>query len=228
MIEFFNVNAGAVSALATLALLFVTGWYAVTTRSLLSEAKSARLSASEPRVVGYLRVHEVHSNIVQLCVANISTAAAADVTASINKTTTWPDRFDLEGSKVLRDLKFVGSEEVLKFDLGFGPDLFKEEKGAEFEVLIHFESLDGRKFTFKDSLKIESVVGPSWKIYGVDDVARRLEDISNTLKGFNGFRRLKVETYNAKDREAEETLLADRRLQLGKSRSDSAEVKKPD
>ena len=95
-------------------------------------------------------------------------------------------------------------------------------------MLIHFESLDGRKFTFKDSLKIESVVGPSWKIYGVDDVARRLEDISNTLKGFNGFRRLKVETYNAKDREAEETLLADRRLQLGKSRSDSAEVKKPD
>jgi len=40
MIHSLNQNAGAVTALATLALLLVTGWYAWTTRALLREASN--------------------------------------------------------------------------------------------------------------------------------------------------------------------------------------------
>ncbi|MET1753869.1 hypothetical protein ABVV53_00070 [Novosphingobium sp. RD2P27] len=212
MIQFLNSNAGAVTALATIALLIVTGWYAWTTRALLREAEKTRLMAGEPRVVAYLRVHEVHTNMVQLCVANLSGAAAAGVTASIERITEWPLRFDLENSKLLRDLKFLRPDEVLRFDLGSGPDLFRGDEAAVFRAHIAFESLDGRKFTFDDTLKIESVTGHgNWRIYGIDDVARMLKDIADTLKSVTGIQRLKVDTFNGADRQEERRLRNEQR-----------------
>jgi hypothetical protein len=211
MIEFLNQNSGAVTGLATVALLCVTGWYAFTTRALLKEAQQSRLLASEPRVVAYLRTHKVHSNIVQLCIANLSRAAAVGVSASIEKLTEWPVDFDLQESKILRDLSFMSAHEVLKFDLGAGPELFRGSETAVFRVQMSFKSLDGRAFSFAETLNVESVTGHgTWRIYGIDDVARRLEEIGKTLKGFAGFQRLKVETYDSRDRQEEDRLLEDR------------------
>jgi hypothetical protein len=204
MVQYLNENAGAVTALATIALLLMTGWYAWTTRALLGEAQQSRLMASEPRVVAYLRTHEVHQNVVQLCIANLSGAAAVGVSASVDKVTEWPARFDFGDSKILRDLSFLRAHEVVKFDLGMGPDLFNNDEPAIFQAAIRFESLDGRRFSFDNTLKVESVAGfASWRIYGIDDVARRLEEIAKTLSGFTSFRRLKVDTYSAADREEE-------------------------
>jgi hypothetical protein len=212
MIHLLNSNAGAVTALATVALLMVTGWYAWTTRALLREAERTRLTAGEPRVVAYLRVHEIHTNMVQLCIANLSGAAAAGVTASIEKVTEWPVDFDLESSRVLRDLKFLRPHEVLRFDLGSGPDLFRGQDTAAFKVRVVFESLDGRKFTFHDALNIESVTGHgNWQIYGIDDVARRLKDIADTLKSVTGIQRLKVDLFSAADRRDERRLREEER-----------------
>lgn len=212
MIEYLNHNAGGVTAIATIALLVVTGWYAWTTRALLNEAQQSRLLEGEPRVVAYLRAHEVHSNIVQLCIANLSGAAATGVSASLDKVTEWPGRFDFGDSKILRDLSFMRPHEVVKFDLGMGPDLFRNDEPAVFHAVIRFDSLDGRHFSFENTLTIESVAGfASWRIYGIDDVARRLEEISKTLAGFTGFKRLKVDTYNTADREEEDRIREEQR-----------------
>ncbi len=205
MVVYLNQNAGAVTALATIALLLVTGWYAWTTSALLKEARQTRLLSNQPRIVAYLRVHEVHTNIVQLCIANLSSAAAIGVSASIHKVAEWPEPFDLQDSKILRDLSFMRPHEVLKFDLGHGPDLFKEEIPATFKATINYISLDGRAFSNEHTLAVESVTGHShWHIHGIDDVARRLKDISDTIKAFTGFNRLKVETFDANDRAQEQ------------------------
>lgn len=219
MIEYLNQNAGAVTALSTIALLLVTGWYAWTTRALLREAQKSRLMASEPRVVAYLRAHEVHSSIIQLCIANLSGAAAVGVSASIDKVTDWPARFDLGDAKILRDLAFLRPHEVVKLDLGAGSELLHNNEPAVFKAAIKFESLDGREFFFENTLKVESVAGlVNWRIYGIDDVARRLDEIARTLASFTGLRRLKVDTYNAADREKENRFRADQRKQLKRQR----------
>lgn len=211
MIEYLNHNAGAVGALATIALLMVTGWYAWTTRALLREARQSRLMASEPRVVAYLRAHEVHSEIVQLCIANLSGAAAVGVSASIDKVTEWPARLDFGDSRILRDLTFLRPHEVVRFDLGQGPSLFRNGEPAVFRATIRFASLDGRPSSFESILKVESVAGlASWRIYGIDDVARRLEDIARTLAGFTGLARVKVDAYSAADRAEEARIRAER------------------
>lgn len=211
MIQFLNTNSAAVTALTTVALLLVTGWYAFVTHSILGEARRSRLLAGEPRVVAYLRAHEVHSNLVQLCIANLSGAAAVGVTAELARVTEWPVKFDLQASPVLRDISFVRPQEVIKLDLGFGPELFRDNQPAEFRIVIRFSGLDGREFRFDNALKVESVLGPSWKVYGIDDVARRLKEISDTLKSFTGFKRLKVETYDSHDRSEERRKLEEMR-----------------
>lgn len=204
MITYLNSNAGAVTALATIALLAVTGWYAWTTRSLLKEAQANRIQAGRPRIVAYLRPHEVHSNLVQLCIANLSAAAAVKVSAAITRITDWPEQFDLHNSKILRDLKFMRPHEVLKFDIGAGVDLFRGEETAIFRGQITFASLDGERLNFDELLMVESVTGHgNWEIYGIDDIARRLTDISDTLKSFGNFKRLQVDSYSANDRDEE-------------------------
>jgi hypothetical protein len=211
VISFLNENAGAVTALVTVALLLVTAFYAWTTYKLVDETRQSRLFASQPRVVAYLRANEVHANIVQLCIANLSGAAASGVSASIAKETEWPTTFYFENSAILRDLKFLRPHEILKFDLGMGPDLFRDKVPAVFKATIKYADLDGRAFVFEDTLKVESVEGHShFQIYGIDDVARRLMDISETLKSFTGFRRLRVETFDKSDREAERSEIEER------------------
>lgn len=215
MLEWLNQNTGAVTGLSTTALLLVTAFYAWTTYQLLSEARQSRILAGQPRVVAYLRVNDVHTNIVQLHVANLSGAAATCVSAVIEKLTEWPVDFDLQDSKILRDLSFMRPHEVLKFDLGIGPDLFRDGVPAEFKMVITFSSLDGRTFSFENALKVESVEGHShWRLYTIDDVARRLKDISDTLKGFTGFQRIRVETYDASDRQAERQAREEERKQF--------------
>jgi hypothetical protein len=230
MIDYLNQNAGAVTALVTIALLLVTGWYAVTTRALLREAQRTRLMAGEPRVVAYLRAHEVHQNIVQLCIANLSGAAAVGVSASVERVTEWPARFDFGDSKILRDISFLRPHEVLKFDLGMGPDLFQNEQPAVFQAAVKFESLDGRAYSFENALKVESVAGfASWRIYGIDDVARRLEEIAKTLHyGFTGFNRLKVETYTAADRAEEARVHEERRQEFTRQQTQARQAAQHD
>ncbi|PRA51903.1 hypothetical protein [Brucella pituitosa] len=205
VMQFLNTNTGAITGLATVALLLVTGWYAWTARALLKEAQQTRLIAAEPRVVAYLRVHDVHSNIVQLCIANLSSTAATGVSASVDRVTDWPSKFDFGDIRMLGDLSFLMPHEVLRFDLGQGPELFREGEPAVFKAAIKYESLDRRAFTFENTLKIESVAGfGNWRVYGIDDVARRLDEISKSLSGIASGRRLKVDTFTTADRQQED------------------------
>jgi hypothetical protein len=204
VLHFLNDNSGAITGLTAILLMFITGYYTWTTHLLFAEARITRLSAGEPRVVAYLRIHEVQSNIVQLCVANLSGAAAKDVSARIEKITEWPDRFDLQDSKILRDLSYLRPNEVIKLDLAVGPDLFRGDDVAVFAIQISYAALDGRKFNFAESLKGESVTGfGTWRVYTVDDIARRMDEISKTLASFSRNTRLKVDTFTSEDRQKE-------------------------
>ena len=204
LIDLLNQNSGAVTALVTFALALITAFYAWTTHRLVKEAEKTRLSGGQPRVVAYMRTNEVHSNIAQMHIANLSGAAAVSVTATLDQVTEWPGKFYFEDSKILRDLSYLRPHEVLKFDLGVGPDLFRDGEPARFRMAIEYESLDDRSFRFDEELCIESIEGHShFQIYSLDDVARRLEDISKSLKSIIGSRRLRVNTFSSEDREEE-------------------------
>jgi hypothetical protein len=204
MIEFMNENAGAVTGLATVALLIVTGFYAWTTHRLFNEAKTTRLLGGQPRIVAYMRVNEAHPTIAQMHLANISGAPAIGVSAKIEKITEWPDEFRLEDSKILRDLSFMRPHEVLMFDIGLGTELIRDGMPAMFRIKVNFHAVDGREYIFDSELKLESLLGFSrFGVYSVHDIAQNVGKISKTLEKIISFSRLQVDSYSSGDRRAE-------------------------
>ena len=198
MIEVLNQNAGAVTAGATVALLLVTAFYAWTTHRLFREAETTRLLSGEPRVVAYLRINETHTNIAQLHIANLSGAAAIEVSATLERITEWPEPFRLQDSSILRDLSVMRPHELVRFDLGSGDDLLRDGKTAVFNVTIAYQGLDRRAYQFGQELKVESVHGFSgFKIYSLDDVARHLHEMAKALKMLAGASRPDVDSHTS-------------------------------
>ena len=69
IINWLNVNDGAIIAVATVVLVGITGYYAYLTRRQLKVFDT-------PKIVISLRPHEAHVNLVMLCLENIGTGAA--------------------------------------------------------------------------------------------------------------------------------------------------------
>lgn len=69
VINWLNVNDGAIIGVATVVLVGITGYYAYLTRRQVKVFDT-------PEIVISLRPHEAHVNLVMLCIENIGTGAA--------------------------------------------------------------------------------------------------------------------------------------------------------
>ena len=72
VINWLNVNDGAVMGIATVVLVVITGYYAYLTRKQLKASDTPEIAIS-------LRPHEVHVNLVMLCIENIGSGAARNL-----------------------------------------------------------------------------------------------------------------------------------------------------
>lgn len=77
IIEWLNTNSGAVIAIATVVLVVFASYYVYLMWRLLR-------ANNTPEIVISLRLHEVHVNLVLLCIENIGTGAARDLQFTIN------------------------------------------------------------------------------------------------------------------------------------------------
>ena len=72
IIEWLNTNSGAIIAIATVVLVGIISYYVYLTWRLLK-------ANNTPEIVVFLRPHQVHVQLVMLCVENIGTGAAYDL-----------------------------------------------------------------------------------------------------------------------------------------------------
>ncbi|MDE0085340.1 MAG: hypothetical protein OXU23_06485 [Candidatus Poribacteria bacterium] len=77
IIEWLNANDGVVIGIATVVLVGITSYYAYLTWRMLKANNTPEIAIS-------LRLHEVHVNLVLLCIENIGTGAARDLQFTIN------------------------------------------------------------------------------------------------------------------------------------------------
>lgn len=73
VINWLNANDGAIIGMATVVLVGITGYYAYLTRQLLKASDTPEIAIS-------LRPHDISVNLVMLCIENVGTGAARDVT----------------------------------------------------------------------------------------------------------------------------------------------------
>lgn len=107
VIDGLNGNAGAITGIATVVLVGITGYYAHVTRKILDENKQMRLDAQKPNVEIYLSAERdkilAHMGVmnVRLHVTNFGAGTAYDVRFIEGRTCRIHDKLTLE------DIPFV-------------------------------------------------------------------------------------------------------------------------
>lgn len=136
IIDWLNTNSGTVIAIATVFLVVFAGYYIYLMWRLLR-------ANNTPEVVVSLRLHEVHVNLVLLCIENIGTGAARDLQFTINPPSI--DNLDLPFEEIgyLQNgiAYFEPGRKIEQFIVGVTNKL-DELKQTPFEVTI----------TYKDSV----------------------------------------------------------------------------
>jgi len=77
IIDWINTNDGVIIAVATIVLVFITGYYAYLTWRMLKANNTPEIAIS-------LRPHEAHVNALMFCIENIGTGAAHNLQFTIN------------------------------------------------------------------------------------------------------------------------------------------------
>ena len=115
VITWLNSNSGAITAIATVVLVGITGFYAWVTKKMLEENRQMRLDAQTPEIAIYLRPEKTkimsnsettsmflsETTSMFLYVENIRMAPAYDVEFTTDLTV------DLPGALSLRDIGFL-------------------------------------------------------------------------------------------------------------------------
>ena len=107
LIDGLNGNAGAITGIATVVLVGITGYYAHVTRKILDENKQMRLDAQKPNIEIYLYTERDRTlrvlglTKVRLHVDNIGAGTAYDVQFIADRT------FRIHDNLILEDIPFL-------------------------------------------------------------------------------------------------------------------------
>lgn len=210
VISFLNRNSGALTVVFTAVVTLATVVYAALTAILVVETRKLRLVQTEPRIEITVDSLDFAVNIVRLCIRNIGEAPAKNVTFEPRV---------LDGGEIGKTLL---SEFLTPnfFNTGlryFGPRQFRYSGYTQTNV-----DLEGKAATvifFK--VAYESVTGVRYKEELVVDmaeirgryqlgkpnlysIAKSMEKIQGDLHHIaTGYKRIKVDSYNADDRQEE-------------------------
>jgi hypothetical protein len=210
VISFLNQNSGALTVLFTAVVTLATVVYAALTAVLVIETRKLRLVQTEPRIEITVDSLDFSVHIVRLCIRNIGEAPAKNVTF---------EPLLLEGGEVGQSLM---SEFLTPnfFHTGlryFGPRQFRysgyTQTNVDFEAKagsvicfkIAYESVTGKKYTDEVVVDMAEIRGRYQlgkpNLYSI---AQSMEKIQGDLHHVvTGFKRIKVDNYDTKDREEE-------------------------
>ena len=139
IIEWLNTNSGAVIAIATVVLVVFAGYYIYLMWRLLR-------GNNTPEVVVSLRLHEVHVNLVLLCIENIGTGAARDLQFTIDPPSIENLDIPFEEIGYLQNgiAYFEPGRKIEQFIVGVASKL-DELKQTPFEVTITYRDSVNQK-----------------------------------------------------------------------------------
>jgi len=207
MLEFINQNSGAFLVLFSLIVTGATVFYAILTRSLVSETKKMREAQTEPNIFISLKSKEEYIGLVDLVIQNIGLGAAYNLKFDVN-----PD-FEYSKGRMLSEIKFI------KNGLRYLPPNNKrvyflisligraeELEKISIEVKAEYDNCLGKSYQQQYTLDFSELLGmrragePSQK-----KIANNLEKIQNDIHGlmYSSYPKIKVIAYTKKDMEEE-------------------------
>ena len=147
LIDGLNGNAGAITGIATVVLVGITGYYAWVTKKMLDENRQMRIDAQKPDIAIYLHLEKkIPITHIYLYVENIGMAPARDVKFNIDPS------FSLPGDKSLQDANLLN---LVNLGIGYFPPGRQRKCLLANEVMAGFSDLMQKQLkittTYKDS-----------------------------------------------------------------------------
>jgi len=84
ILEFLNLNSGAVTAISTVVLTIVTFVYVLLTRSISKETEIMRKTQTEPNISAIIQADERYINWINLIIQNIGLGPAYNIKFELN------------------------------------------------------------------------------------------------------------------------------------------------
>ena len=176
IIGFLNSNSGAITAGATVILVGITCWYVILTKDILK-------ASNKPQIILYLH-HE--GGDVSLCVQNIGTGYASDITFEGNLFSFIPKR---PGEKALKELEpynsginYLGPGYKIETFLFSGAQALRLPRESLNAVVSYKDSTDTKEkkpfaFEFGNWENTSQFVSPQ-----IDDTANKLGRIARAVE----------------------------------------------
>lgn len=138
--------------------------YTVITAFQLIESRKVRLQKETPNIIAYLKSSENHEGMY-LIIKNFGEGVAKNVKIKFIKDFKRFGREDFLLSQIgiaQNGLNFFPPQHFLQFGIGVMTILYENSKNETIELLLSYESLDGRNFENKFSLPLNQIFGQSY------------------------------------------------------------------
>jgi hypothetical protein len=212
IITYLNGNVGALNALFTGVVAISTVVYAALTWRLVSETRRMRDIQTEPKVIVTYKSREEWAPLLDLIIKNIGLGPALDIRFSVAPTTNSLGAQilleELSGLSFLKNgVAFLGPNDVMRSYFTNVNQSFEQKIAAQLSVAITYRSGRNRRYTDRYIIDLSELSG--LRMLGkppLHKIADYLEKIERNLDQLaTGFSRLKVATFDTRDREEEKT-----------------------
>jgi len=151
ILEFLNLNSGAVTAISTVVLTIVTFVYVLLTRSISKETEIMRKTQTEPNISAIIQADERYINWINLIIQNIGLGPAYNVKFEVNPDFEYRDRHPNPDARSinykLSDIGFIKNglpyfapNQKFQFYLTNLADDYQEKLKKSFEIKVTYES----------------------------------------------------------------------------------------
>ena len=189
--DWLNSNSAAITAIATVLLTFITGYYAFITLGLLRENREIRAAMNQPDLAIYATAHEGYINFLNLVVENVGPGAAYDVKLSTDQEFKTDSDLDLRRLGLFRHtLGFFASGQKIEHFLTSMVESWDELMSRPLEFQATYRDNKGKLYEKKFSINFavfESLrrIGKQPLYSLADDLEKIQKDIHNITTGFS-------------------------------------------
>jgi hypothetical protein len=212
ILEFLNLNSGAVTAISTVVLTIVTFVYVLLTRSISKETEIMRKTQTEPNISAIIQPDERYINWINLIIQNIGLGPAYNVKFELNPDFEDSDRHpNLDDESInykLSDVGFIKNglpyfapNQKFQFYLTNLADNYQKKLKKTFEIKVTYESNIHEPYSNTYLIDFSQQNGLSQlgepPIY---TIAKNIEQIQKDINHIStGFTKLKIIRYTKED-----------------------------
>jgi len=203
ILEFLNLNSGAVTAISTVVLTIVTFAYVLLTRSISKETEIMRKTQTEPNISATIQSDERNLNWIKFVIKNIGLGPAYNVKFEVN-----PDFEDKLLTCKLSEIGFIKNglpyfapNQEFQILLTNMAENYQEKLKKAFEIKVTYESNIHEPYSntyvidFSQQRGLTQIGEPS--IY---KIAKNIEQIQKDINQIStGFTKLKIIRYTKED-----------------------------